>query len=132
VEEIKKSEPRLLRRLRFPEGLDGDFEALVARVDQELQSDRSYGGEKARYDSEADASFGLAASLKHLQELVPRVREATTPRIANLTSNANRCRENYRELEAEEGEEDDYSAMREERYSRSSEPFDVRSVFVDL
>jgi hypothetical protein len=132
VEEIRESEPRLLRRLRFPEGLDGDFAALLARVDQELQSDRSYGGEKAGYDSEADASFGLAASLKHLQEIVPSVKEATMTRIANLTSNANRCRENYRELEAEEGEEDDYSAMREERYSRSSEPFDVKSVFVDL
>jgi len=132
VEEIRNSEPRLLRRLKFPEDLEGDLEALFSRVDQTLKCDRSYTAEKDGYDSEAHASFSLAASLKRLQEAVPNTEEAAKPRITSLTLNANRCREKYQEFEAEEAEQNDYSAMQQERRLRSSEPFDVDSVFVDL
>ncbi len=130
VEEIRKSEPRLLRRLKFPEGLDEDFQALLTRVDQELERHRSYSPDKDGYDSEADASFGLAASLKRLEKAAAGIEEAAKRRISNLTLNANRCREKYQQLELDE--QGDYSAEREEHRLRSSEPFDVDSVFVDL
>jgi len=134
VEEITESEPRLLRQLKFPEGSEADFEALLARVDQELASDRSYSPEKDGYESESDASFGLAASLKRLQKVVHGLAKSVKPRIDNLTLSANRCRERCDEIEAEEEAErgDYYAAMHEEHRVRSSEPFDVKSVFLDL
>ena len=133
AEEITKSEPRFLRHVAFPEGLDEDFQGLLARVDQELASDRSYSSdEKDGYDSEADASFGLAKSLKNLEKLVPGIETAAAPRIASLTSNANSCRERYHEIDAAESERNDYLAMHEEHRVRSSEPFDLNAVFTDL
>src|SRR5260370_23997149 len=131
-EEIRNSEPRLLHRLKFPGSLEGDFEALFWRVDQTLKDDRSHSPEKDGYDSEAHASFSLAASLKRLQGAVPNIEEAAKSRIASLTLNANRCREKDQELEAEESEQHQYSAMQEEHRLHSSEPFDVDSVFADL
>jgi hypothetical protein len=131
VEEIANSEPRLLRRVNFPAGLEADFEALLARVDRDLASDRDW-MEKDEYDSEADASLSLAASLKRLQRVAPSTKEAAKSAIEPLTARANRYREKYQALKDEEEGVGDYSQMREEQRLRSSEPFDVDSVFVDL
>jgi hypothetical protein len=131
VEEIRKSEPRLLRRINFPEGLKEVFEAVLARVDEELESDRSYESPDI-YDSEADASFGLAASLKDVAKLLPSIRKGAKSRIRDLTSNANRCRERYNEIESEAADGEDYSAMREEHHLASGDAFDIQAVFVDL
>ncbi len=131
VEEIKKSEPRLFRRVNFPETLDGDIEALLARIDQALK-DRPYYSEKDEYDSEADASLGLAKSLKRLQEIVPSSLDIVKLRVSTLTLNANRCREKYFELDEEDGERTDYLSIREDHRLRSTEPFDINAVFVDL
>jgi len=128
VDAIRKSEPRLLHRLRFPDGLEQDFEALLARVDQELKNDRTW-TEKDAYDSEADASFGLAASLDLLAGAVPDILEAVKQRTEGLKRNANSCREKYLEFS---DDTDDYSAAHKDRDLRSIEPFDVASVFVDL
>jgi len=128
VDAIRKSEPRLLRRLRFPEGLDRDFEALLARVDQELKNDRSW-MDKDGYDSEADASFGLAASLELLARSIPEILEAVKPRAESLKRNANSCREKYLEFPEETN---NYSSVQKDRNLRSTEPFDVASVFIDL
>src|SRR5260370_34574368 len=130
VEEIRKSEPRLLRRLKFPEGLDEDFQALLPRVDQELERHRSYSPDKDGYDSEADASFGLAASLKRLEKAAAGIEEAAKRRISNLTLNANRCREKYQQLELDE--QGDYSAEREEHRLRSSPPSILISPFLSI
>jgi hypothetical protein len=98
VEEIRKSEPRLLRRLNFPESVYETFQAVLARVDEALKLDRDYDSPDG-YDSEADASFGLAASLKRLANLAPRVRKTAELKIEKLTSNARRCRYEYEEYE---------------------------------
>jgi hypothetical protein len=132
VDEIRKSEPRFIRRQRFPESLEGTFETLLSRIDRELDSDRSYSNEKDGYDSEADASLALAASLGRLAEAAPNIDAAAKQRITSLTLNANRCRNKYQELEAEEAEPDGDFDMGEARHSPSSQLFDIKSFFVDL
>jgi hypothetical protein len=132
VKEIEKSEPRFIRRQGFPDSLEGIFDTLLSRIDRELESDRWYSNEKDGYDSEADASFGLAASLGRLAGAAPNIDEAAKQRITSLTENANRCRSKYQELEAEEAEPDGDFNMREVRHSQSNEPFDINSFFADL
>ena len=130
VEAIQNSEPRLLRRVNFPGGLDNEVEALIARVDRELNSDRFY-TDKDGYDSEADASFSLAASLNRLDSLVSHLEKPVKSRIDKLNQNANRCRAKYADLESEEAEEED-STRYKEYQARSEEPFNIEAVFVDL
>ena len=130
VEAIQNSEPRLLRRVNFPGGLDNEVEALLARVDRELNSDRFY-TDKDGYDSEADASFSLAASLNRLDSLVSHLEKPVKSRIDKLNQNANRCRAKYADLESEEAEEED-STRYKEYQARSEEPFNIEAVFVDL
>jgi hypothetical protein len=95
-----------------------------------LAYDRDW-DDKDGYDSEADASFALAASLRRLQGIVNTIEGAANSRIERLTSNANRCRAKYEAL-INEDEEGEHSAMGEEHRLRSSEPFDVSAVFADL
>lgn len=130
VEAIQNSEPRLLRRVNFPEGLDSEVEELLSRVDRELNTYRSYGG-KEGYDSEADASFSLAASLKRLDAAVSDLEKPVKARIDRLTMHANVCREKYDELKREDSEEEDSTAPDEYR-AQPEEPFNIDSVFVDL
>jgi hypothetical protein len=132
VEAIKNAEPRLLRRLGFPEDLDDDFKALLVRVDGELQTKRTY-SDRDSYDGEADASFGLAASLNRLRQAAPEIGEVARSTISSLTLNANRCRQKYEELdEKEEEDEKDESTAYEEFRSGSDDAFDINAVFLDL
>jgi hypothetical protein len=132
VDEIRQSEPRFLRHLKFPGALEGEFDALLSRIDRELEFRRSYHPEADGYDSEANASFGLAASLRRLHQAVPTTEEAVKPRLTNLTLNANRCRQRYEELEAEASEGNGGPDVDEDYHVRSTEGFDVNSMFVDL
>lgn len=79
-EAIRDSDPRLLRRVHFPSALDPAIEALLARIDRELEADRSYDDDEG-YDSEADASFALAKSLGQLDDIVSPLEKLIKPRI---------------------------------------------------
>jgi hypothetical protein len=131
IEEINKSEPRLLRRLRFPERLDEIFKNLFTRVDEALKRDPDYDSPD-EYDSEADASFSLGSALRGLEALVPTIRELARPRIKNLTLHANACRERCNEFDRDPGYDEDISDLREEHRLQPTEVFDINSVFADL
>jgi hypothetical protein len=129
IEAIENSEPRLLRRIGFPRNLDADFRALLTKINDELDVDRTY-RERESYDGEADASFGLATSLDRLREVVPEIQEASGSTINRLKLNANRCRERYKELD--EQQDGDDSTDHEQYHVSSHDSFDINSVVLDL
>jgi hypothetical protein len=129
-EAVRDSAPRILRRAHFPSALEPAIEALLARIDRELDADRSY-SDDAGYDSEADASFALTKSLGHLDDIVSPLEKPIKPRIDRLVTNGNRCREEY--AERENSKKDDDGSWYEEYKARlSDEALSVESILIDL
>jgi hypothetical protein len=125
---IERFEPRVIRQVDFPASYAELWSTLLDRVEYELRADRSY-GDVDGYDSEADATFSLAASLERLGQLV-NIQERITPLATRLALHANRCRERHEELRDHEGEDGSDSV----EYPRSSDyrSEDIAAVFVDL
>jgi hypothetical protein len=107
-----------------------DIEMLLKRVDSELDADRSY-SENEGYDSEADASFSLAAALDRLATLTSEIGGPLKASSAKLTYHGNSCREKYVERESQK-EEDDDSQSPSAYQPKRGEAFSIESVFLDL
>jgi hypothetical protein len=130
IKSIQSSEPRLLHRLNFPTCISCDIEMLLKRVDSELDADRSY-LENEGYDSETDASFGLASALDRLLTLASEFGGLLKASSAKLTYHGNSCREKHFELKSKEEEDDDSQSPAAINLS-AKRPFSIESVFLDL